>query len=330
MSMLYELNDVTFDYGNGFRLSYINLAIEQGSFVAFVGPNGAGKSTLLNVLAMLSLPSSGQLTFLGKTVNKASLALLKKRVGYVQQNPYLLRGSVASNVELGLKLQHVDKVDRVKRSDAVMELIRIAHFQQRNVSELSGGEAQKVAIARALVLEPDVLILDEPFTFLDKTSIHELEKLLIRLQQDCGKTIILTTHNLVQAQQLADSIYSVTQGKVFASGLANLFSGMSMANNRFDTGNIFIQLPATLNDVDQIAIDPGLIRLSREQPGNGNTNVFRGRIISMIEDSGGIQLLFDAGEKFHVTMSTQQLQELGLLVGQEAWLSFEDKSIIRC
>ncbi len=328
--MLYQLEDLAFDYGNGFRLSNINLAIEQGSFVAFVGPNGSGKSTLLNLLAMLSLPTSGQFTYLGKTVNKASLTALKKKVGYVQQNPYLLRGSVANNVELGLKLQHVDKVNRIKRSGAVMELIRIEHLHQRNVSELSGGEAQKVAIARALVLEPEVLILDEPFTFLDKTSIHELEKLLILLQKESGKTIILTTHNLVQAQQLADSIYSVTQGKVFASGLANLFSGVTAPNNRFDTGNIHIQLPDALNDVDQIAIDPALIRLSRERPENGNTNIFRGRIISMVEDGDEIQLLFDAGEKFHITMSTQQLQELGLLVGQEAWLSFEDKSIVRC
>ncbi|MEQ8426373.1 MAG: ATP-binding cassette domain-containing protein [Gammaproteobacteria bacterium] len=330
MTDLYQFEDVCFEYGQAFRLGQINLTVEQGSFIAFVGPNGSGKSTLLNLFAMLELPTQGKLGYRGKVLTKMNVADLKKQVGYVQQNPYLLRGTVQKNIELGLKLQHVDKSERLKRVAEVMDLMQISSYEQRNVRDLSGGEAQKVAISRALVLEPEVLILDEPFTFLDKNSIKELETLLARLHKEYGKTIILTTHNQIQAQLLSESLYSVVQGKVFASGFVNLYSGKVQDDNRFDTGKIIVNLSEASPGVEQIAIDPKQVVLSRDKLDSSMQNSFCGSIRSMVEEDGHIKVIIHAGEEFHVIITHQALQELGLFVGQDIWLSFKSSSIIIC
>lgn len=330
MSILYQLKDVCFEYGTAFKLSQINLTVEQGSVIAFIGPNGAGKSTLLNLFAMLELPSVGKLSYRGKQVDKMNVASLKTQVGYVQQNPYLLRGTVLKNIELGLKLQHVARAERIKRVTEVMALMQISELAQRNVRGLSGGEAQKVAISRALVLQPEVLILDEPFTFLDKKSIHELEVLLGRLQTEYGKTIILTTHNQIQAQLLSNQLYSVVQGKVFASDFVNLYSGKVVDNNWFDTGKIRINLAVPVTDAEQVAIDPKQIVLSREKLDSSMQNSFLGSIRSMLEEDGQIKVIIHAGEEFQVIITRPALEELGLFVGQDIWLSFKSSSIIAC
>ena len=133
MTDLYQFEDVCFEYGQAFRLGQINLTVEQGSCIAFVGPNGSGKSTLLNLFSFLELPDQGQLSYRGKVLNKTNMSELKKQIGYVQQNPYLLRGTVLKNIELGLKLQHVGKKERVKSVAKVMELM---NFQEVKNNEL--------------------------------------------------------------------------------------------------------------------------------------------------------------------------------------------------
>lgn len=331
MKRLYQLKQAGFDYGTDFGLNNINLEIAAGSITSFVGPNGSGKSTLLNLLAFLDLPLRGTFHYRDQLLDKGSQNEFKKSVGYVQQNPYLLRGSVLKNVELGLKLQHVDKAVRLQRVADVMQLMQITELMERSVTQLSGGESQKVAIARVLVLEPQVLILDEPFTFLDKRSNHDLEALIVRLKQDYGKTVILTTHNQLQAQSLSDEVYSVVQGKVIASQLVNLFKGKIRPNAReFDTGRIVIQLPDHDSAVEQIAIDPRQVVLSRDQLDSSMQNCYQGTIVAMVQQNGHIKVTVDAGEEFQVVITQNALHELGLLIGNEVWLSFKSASIMTC
>ena len=207
----------------------------------------------------------------------------------------------------------------------------MCELAERNVFDLSGGEAQKVAIARVLVLEPDVLILDEPFTFLDKQSSEYLEGLVTRLKQGHGKTVILTTHNHLQAQALADNVYSVAEGKVFASQFVNLFSGTIRENaSEFDTGKIIIHLSDCDASVEHIAVDPKQIVLSRERLESSMRNSFCGTIDAIIRQDGQVKVIVDAGEEFQVMITHNAAKELGLLVGNKVWLSFKSTSIMQC
>ena len=329
MTTVYELKDVAFDYGQGFGLKDINVQIDTSCITAIVGPNGSGKTTLLNLFAFLTVPSSGELRYNNRLLKDNDIAQFKKSVGYIQQNPYLLRGSVQDNVELGLKLRHINKAERSKRALDMMHLLGIEKLADRNARSLSGGEAQKVAIAQVMVLEPQVLILDEPFTFLDKNAIHDLELLILKLRNDLGKTIIFTTHNQYQAQWLSDQVYSVIKGKLFKSLLLNLFTGeLDKINNYLDIGAHKVILPEATSHVEHIAIDPKLIVLSKQRHNPSMQNSYPGKIIGMLEDNGLIKVSVDTGEKFQAIISHESLQELDLSMGEEIWIGFKTSSIV--
>lgn len=222
MTSLYQLKDIAFNYGTDFNLIDINAEIKKSDITAIVGPNGSGKTSLLNILSFLTIPHTGSLLYEGIKIKRDNLQQFRKAVAYVQQSPYLLRGTTFQNIELGLKLRHVEKETRTGKVLEVMQVLGISDLSDRYARSLSGGEAQKVAIGQVLVLDPDVLILDEPFTHLDKRSIHELEQLILKLRDELQKTIIFTTHNQYQAQWLSDHVYSVIKGKLFESQLINL------------------------------------------------------------------------------------------------------------
>lgn len=331
MTSLYQLKNITFNYGDGhdFRLSDINVDIKKSHIIAIVGPNGSGKTSLLNILSFLNLPHGGSLIYDEEELGRFNIEQFKKTVGYVQQSPYLLRGTVFKNIELGLKLKHIDKESRIKKVSAVMELLGITELSDRPARSLSGGEAQKVAIGQVLVLEPEVLILDEPFSHLDKASIHELEQLILTLKNELQKTVIFTTHNQIQAQCLADDIYSVIKGKMFETHLLNLFNGMlDSSNNTFNTGKLLINTPDGVEQAEQVAIDPKQIVISKQKLDSSMQNSFSGKVTGMNEENGLIKLSVNVGEQFQATITHKALEELNLSIGSEVWISFKSSSIV--
>lgn len=329
MTQLYHLNNVTFSYGKEFSLTNVNLEIEQSSVTAIVGPNGSGKTTLLNMLAFLNFPLLGAFKYKDQNLDKKKFEQARKSVGFIQQNPYLLRGSVNKNIELGLKIKHIDKDTRSRKVSEVLQLLDIMDLSERSARTLSGGEAQKVAVGQVLVLDPDVLILDEPFTYLDKRSIHELELLILKLKNELKKTIIFTTHNQLQAQLLSDYIYSVVKGNVFKSQLINLFNGtLDVDNKIFNTGKQFIHLPEAITEAEHIAVDPKQIVLSREKLDSSMQNSFQGKITSMVEEEGQVKVSVNSGENFQATITHKALEELGLSIGKDVWISFKSSSIL--
>lgn len=329
MTDVYQLKDIVFDYGRGVGLRGVDLRIKPANITAVVGPNGAGKTTLLNLLAFLALPRSGEFSFNAKRLSHADAAKCRQYVGYVQQNPYLLRGSARDNVELGLKLRRVNKIRRAERAHAVMDLLGIAALAGRNARSLSGGEAQKVAIARALILAPRILILDEPFTYLDKQAVHDLERLILKLRDELKKTVIFTTHNQQQAEWLSDQVYSVIKGRVFESRLVNLFSGKAdPAGRYFDTGARKIILTGATGEARHIAIDPARITLSRQKPGAAFENSYPGRITGLLEDKGRIKVNVNSGEKFQTVITRETLEKLNLQIGGRVWISFKSSAVI--
>lgn len=333
MSNLYQLKNIGFFYENEVDLppvlSNINVEIKQSRIVAIVGPNGSGKTTLLNMLAFLSLPKAGELSFKHEIIKKENIEESKKTVGYVQQSPYLLRGSAYKNIELGLKLKHIDKETRQKKVNEVIELLEIASLVKRSARSLSGGEAQKIAIGQILALDPEVLVLDEPFNHLDKNAIYELEQLIRTLNKELNKTIIFTTHDQIQAQLLADDVYSVVAGKLFEAHLINLFNGaLSLDNNSFKTTNLTVYVSDAVRQGDQIAIDPKQIVVSKEKLDSSMQNSFPGKIIGMNEEEGNVKLTVNIGELVQAIITHKALQQLKLSIGSDVWLSFKSSSIV--
>ena len=208
----YQLNNIKFSYANKTILDIEQQHFEQGKITALIGENGAGKSTLLGLLSFTLTAEPGEIEFSGEKVNKNKLAPLIRSIGLVQQNPYLLKGSVTRNIELGLKFRGVDSVERETKVRNILRLLKIESLADRSVKSLSGGESQKVAIARALVLDPEVILFDEPFTYLDSDFVDEFEGLIKQLRDEHNKTIIFTTHNQSQAQALSDQVLRLREG----------------------------------------------------------------------------------------------------------------------
>lgn len=328
MTPAYELQDVAYDYGGASVLEIPALALHAGRVAALVGPNGAGKSTLLHLLAFIDAPRRGDIRFFGESTAGRERLALRRRVGLVPQNPYLLRGSAWENVEVGLKLRRVDAAQRRQRTERALAQAGVLGLAQRPARALSGGEAQKVALARALVLDPEVLLMDEPFIYLDRASVEELEELIGSLNREQGHTVIFTSHDLVRAQALADTVLSLVGGRLMAASLVNLFRGrLDRGRGAFDTGRIAIKVPEGVGAGTHLTIEPADIVLSRGPLDSSMRNRFEGRVTGIAEEHGQVRVTVHAGERFHATITRASLAEQGLELGTPVWVSFKSTAV---
>jgi tungstate transport system ATP-binding protein len=216
MKSIVSLTDVSKRYGSRTALQVERLDLLPGRVYALAGPNGAGKSTLLGILALLTPPCSGQISFDGQQVtgNRDRLRL-RPQVTLVHQSPYLFRGTVADNIDFGLRQRPLEAARRQQLVQAALERVGLGDFADRDVRELSGGEAQRVAIARALALAPRLLLLDEPFSALDPESAARLEELL-RTLAAAGTTVVVSSHDEAQRCRLAAEEIVLAEGQLAA------------------------------------------------------------------------------------------------------------------
>lgn len=185
-------------------LEGISFSVKRGEFVTIVGPSGCGKSTLLQILAGLILPSSGQVVLGDRPVNGPS----PDRVCVVFQDPWLLPWKTAvQNVEFPLQLRGVKATERHRRAMEQLELVGLTHAANRLPHELSGGMRQRVSIARALVQNPEVMLMDEPFGALDEQTRTRMGHELLSIWERTRQTIVFVTHGLTEAIYLADRIF---------------------------------------------------------------------------------------------------------------------------
>jgi NitT/TauT family transport system ATP-binding protein len=186
-------------------LNRVDLKIREGEFVTIVGPSGCGKSTLLNIIAGLDRPDSGSLLIRG-TVNDTNNALSTKRIMIFQESALFPWLNVQENVEFGLRIAKVHKERRRQIADKYIEMVGLSKFSESLVYQLSGGMKQRVAIARALAMEPEVLLMDEPFAALDVQTRDLLHDELVGIHKTTGKTILFVTHNINEAILLGDRV----------------------------------------------------------------------------------------------------------------------------
>lgn len=215
-----EIRDLLIQRGGRDTLEVESLDIQRGETLTVVGPNGAGKSTLLLALAHLLKPARGEIRFDGRSVKQWNDLEYRRRISFVFQAPLLMDMSVEQNVGLGLKFRGVSKEETRERVVKWIQALGIESLAKRRASQLSGGEAQRVSLARAFVLEPDLLLLDEPFVALDPpTHAKLLEDLSNILKQD-HKTAVFVTHNLREAAKVSHRIAVVVGGVLRQVGTA--------------------------------------------------------------------------------------------------------------
>jgi NitT/TauT family transport system ATP-binding protein len=185
-------------------LNGVDLKIKEGEFVTIVGPSGCGKSTLLNIIAELDRPDSGSVLIRGAVASGNTLST--KRIMIFQEGALFPWLNVQDNVEFGLKIAKVPKEKSRQVADRYIEMVGLSKFSESFVYQLSGGMKQRVAIARALAIEPEVLLMDEPFAALDVQTRDLLNEELVGIHKTTGKTILFVTHNISEAILLGDRV----------------------------------------------------------------------------------------------------------------------------
>ncbi len=220
MGCMLEARDLILKKGNKEILNVKQFALQEGEILACVGPNGAGKSTLLQVLALLQQPTGGAVLFRGVTVNRKNTLGFRRRMAVVFQESLLLNTTVFNNVAQGLRLRGFSRDEIPSRVNLWLDRLGVSRMAQRMPGFLSGGEAQRVNIARAMVLDPEVLFLDEPFTSLDYPTRISLLKEMGAILKESRTTTLFVTHDYTEIPYLTDEAIVMGGGKICRRGKA--------------------------------------------------------------------------------------------------------------
>lgn len=208
-----EIASVTKRYGDFYALDDVSLSIREGEFLTLLGPSGSGKTTLLMSIAGFSSLDTGRISAGDRDIS--SLPPHKRNLGFVFQNYALFpHMTVAENVAYPLRIRGVSKSERLERAQQALQTVKMGSFGHREVSELSGGQAQRVAVARAIVFEPGIILMDEPLSALDKNLREEMQFELKDLHNRLGYTIVYVTHDQKEALTMSDRIAVLNQGRI--------------------------------------------------------------------------------------------------------------------
>ncbi len=328
MTDAYRIEGLHYKYGDNSVIDLAQYEFQQAMTHVLVGPNGSGKTTLFNVLSLLLKPLSGEIYLLGEKVIDENRLALRRRIGYVQQRPYLFNTSVFENIAIGMKLRGVSKHLRESRTNNIIEQLGLNSLKNKRAHELSGGEMQKIALARTLVLEPEILILDEPFTYLDKAFSLILETLLLNIREHKTQTVIISTHDHMRAHLLGDHVSSIINGKLIDESTINLIHGRYLSDKQvFDTGKLLITIGHANQETSIIAVEPNEIVLSLHELDSSMRNRFQGHVTGFVAYDDRIEVSIDAGEKFHAVISDHAMKELDLEIGSKIWVSFKSSAV---
>ncbi len=217
----YQLDNIEITRAGQCIISIPQLVIGSSQCTALLGSNGSGKSTLLDVLAFVNRPCQGTISLHGQVISGGLSCDQRRMIGYVNQQPYLLNGTVADNIRLALHLQGINRQHQPTLINRTLALVGAEHLASQPASSLSGGELKRIAIARAISYQPNIVLLDEPFSHLDERHCRQLETIITTLKQS-GITVVVTSHRTVQSLSFADTrlqlsysghTYTITQDR---------------------------------------------------------------------------------------------------------------------
>jgi tungstate transport system ATP-binding protein len=353
MSLIRTVN-VGQSYDGRDILKNINLSINRGDVLALIGPTGAGKTTLLRILDLLDKPYYGQVYFDGVEVNKSKELQLKarRRMAYVHQKPVVFTTNVFNNVAYALKWRHIKKSAAISKIEDMLELAGLADYRHRNAKTLSGGETQRLAIARALVTEPEVLFLDEPTANMDPISASKIEEVLAHVIEKKKTTVVMSTHDMSQGQRLAQmigilitgeltqvgtptDIFTMPKSKEVAEfvGVENILSG-EVVGKKGELTNIKVNscIINTVNSFDigekvYILIRPEVIVFSLSADATSARNVIKGKVNSIATVGHTVRLEVDCGFSLLGTITKHAAQDLNIAIGKEVYASFKATAI---
>ena len=312
-----DLRNVTLAYGEFVAVKDVSLSIRKGEFVTLLGPSGCGKTTILRSIAGLVQPTGGEINVAGRRID--NIPIHQRNIGLVFQNYALFpHKTIFDNIAFGLKYRNVEKSQIAAKVTRALEMVRLPGVEKKLPSEMSGGQQQRIALARAIVIEPDVLLLDEPLSALDANLREEMRTELKIIQREVGITTIFVTHDQDEALAMSDRIVVMNKGLIeqvgtpeevyrrpesrfVASflGQSNLLPGRvtgiaeGLTTVRLENGqDLFAAAPASLrNDAAVTAI----VRAQKVVLGPPERGGPRGRIISTSYLGGSAAYFVDMG-----------------------------------
>jgi molybdopterin-binding protein len=351
MAELMELHNMWKSFGAVNALQSVNLTIPHGKITALLGPSGSGKTTLLRILAGLDTPTRGELFYGNTQIAANEQSVLRQKATLVFQKSVFFHTTVYNNVAFGLQLK--DEFSKEEISNKVGEalaLVRLEGVEKRQAKKLSGGEQQRVSLARALVLDRELLLLDEPTVNLDPKNVSIIEESIQRVNQERNITIVLATHNMFQAETISERVALLIDGTIKQIGtnqdvfgksnkflqsfarLENVFSGTAKPTKEGASiieVNQHLKIEAAFNKHGKVSVHvrPEDILLSAESLKSSARNVFKGTIVG-ITDLGAIaKITVDAGKKFSIQITKKSLTEMKLNVGSEIFLTFKASAV---
>jgi len=331
VSLAYALRGVGFAYPGGEEVLHVEaLEIPAGRVAALVGPNGSGKSTLLHLLAFLAVPSRGELQFFSAPVGPEEGRALRRRVGFLLQNPYLFHGTVAGNVEWGLRTRGLPAGERRRRIAQALAQVGLEGYAGRSAQALSGGEAQRLALARLLALEPAVVLLDEPTNHLDRETRARIETTLKSWVEERQTTVVIATHDVSQAHRLGAQVWQMENGRLRLGEQDNVLRGRLVPGEPgiFDTGTLRVHVSPPPAEAQVVRISPRQVLLAREALASSARNCLRGTVVrAELNGTDELQVVLDCGEPLAVVVTRESWQKLGLTVGDVAYATFKASAV---
>jgi len=331
-----ELVAVRHRYDGRVVLDIERFAVPPGSGVAIVGPNGSGKSTLLRLLALLERPSEGEVRLDGVVVAGAKTpgagAVLRRRITLVEQRPVLLRGTVRENLEFGLQVRGIRRTEVNRKVENIAARLEIASLLHRRRHELSDGEVQRVAVARALAVEPDVLLLDEPASSADRAAAQTLYRALAEERARRPLAVCLASHQLEDAYRWADDVRALAEGRLSPVTPENLFR-VELPTGGGDlkhvcVGTIEIAAATDKTGPAILAVPPTDIFVSREPLASSARNVFTGRVTRLTHQRpGAVLVTADVGVELVAVVTEEAARDLGLTPGGPVVFSFKASAV---
>lgn len=335
-------------------LKDINLTVERGEVFVLVGPTGAGKTTLLRLLDLIDVPTHGRILFDGADVTESARRRLeaRRRMAFVLQKPIVFNASVYDNIACGLRWRGMKRRDTRVRVEGALELVGLEGYRSRNARTLSGGEAQRVAVARAIVTEPEVLLLDEPTANLDPVSTAGVEALIVSIIDRYHTTIIMATHDMSQGQRLADRAGMLLNGEILQTGqwrevfnsprnrdiaafvgVENIIDGVvtSSEDNVVTIGIGDRELQA-ISDHSVGARVAACIRseevtLALSPLASSARNSFAGRITQVTVTGPVARVEIDCGFPLAALVTRQSAEEMALENGKEVYATFKATAV---